>query len=65
MSKCKLDRTRQAYFVHSVPVDRVQELTMRLRSVAGHIYISDLTEGFYCTFDESFPKFVEGMAFAG
>ena len=65
MDKCKLDRTRKAYFVHSVPVDRVQDVTMRLRNVAGHVFVTDLTEGFYCSFDQSWDKFVDGMAFAG
>jgi hypothetical protein len=62
MHKCKLERSRQAYFVHSVPVDRVQELTMQLRGIAGHVFVTDLCEEFYCTFDRSWDKFVDGMA---
>ncbi len=62
MTKCKLDRSRKANFVNSVPVERVRELTMRLRAEAGHVFVTDLTDGVYCSFDRSWTEFVKAMA---
>ena len=62
MKKCRLDRSRKAYFIHSVPVERVKGLTMRVRQEAGHVFVTDLKEGFYCSFDRSWQQFVQAMA---
>jgi Spherulation-specific family 4 len=62
LGKCTLGRERQAYIVHSVPLEKVQEVTARLRTQAGHVFVTDLTEGFYCAFDSSWPRLVEAMA---
>lgn len=62
MARCRLSRERKAYFVHSVPVDRVQQITQELRRVAGYVFVTDLNEGFYCNFDRSWEVFVQAMA---
>ena len=62
MAKCKLERSRKANFVHSVPTERVKEVTMRLRGDAEYVFVTDLKEGFYCSFDRSWAEFVKAMA---
>ena len=61
MAKCHLERSRKAFFVHSVPEERVAELTMRLRKEAGYVFVTDLQEGFYCKFDGSWGEVVRGL----
>jgi hypothetical protein len=62
LNKCRLDRSRQAYFVHSVPRDKVSEVSNAVKEVAGHVFVTDLCEGFYCSFDRSWHTFVAQMA---
>jgi Spherulation-specific family 4 len=62
LSKCRLDPSRQAYFVHSVPKDKVAEVSDAVKRVAGHVFVTDLSEGFYCSFDRSWDTFVAQMA---
>jgi hypothetical protein len=62
MAAFQLSRERTAYVVNCVPLDQVQRLTDELRHKAGHIFVTDLSEGFYCKPDRSWEVFVRAMA---
>ena len=40
----------------------LKDVTMRLRGDAEYVFVTDLKEGFYCSFDCSWTKFVKAMA---
>jgi hypothetical protein len=56
------DRTRSAFMINSVPIDKIEHLTLALLGRAQYLFLSDLKENFYEGFGESWEAFVKAMS---
>lgn len=54
-------RSRCAYFVHSVPANEVAKLVMDLRRRGQYIFVTDPSELFYVQFGQSWTVFIHAM----
>jgi hypothetical protein len=57
------DRSQTCYMLNSVPVEKIQELTERLRERAAFLFLTSAKADFYQGFDDlSWQNFVAAMA---
>jgi hypothetical protein len=57
------DRSRTCHMLHSVPEEKVEDLTILLRKKAAYLFITSSTANFYESFHgSSWVKFVAAMA---
>ncbi|EPE31768.1 cell surface spherulin 4-like protein [Glarea lozoyensis ATCC 20868] len=58
----RYDRTKCSFMVHSVPREHVRGLTQSLRWRGKYLFVTDLSENYYCRFGPSWASFCEAMA---
>lgn len=56
------ERSRTCYMVHSVPDEKVEELTRALQERAEYLFVTSAVERFYESFGSSWRVFVKAMA---
>jgi hypothetical protein len=56
------DRSRSSFMVHSVPIEKVRQLTRDLRERAKYVFVTDLKYDYYQSFGHSWNEFVTAMA---
>lgn len=56
------DCSRTCYMLHSVPEEKIGELTMSLRDRAKYLFLTSATSNFYESFSPSWEAFVDAMA---
>ncbi|KAM3424844.1 hypothetical protein BST61_g6822 [Cercospora zeina] len=55
-------RQHACYMVHSVPIDRVKDVTHEARKRAQYVFITDSNERFYEQFGAGFKDFIDAMS---
>lgn len=55
-------RDRSCYMVHSVPEDRVRDLTMELKARAEYLFVTSASTNFYESFSPSWSDLISAMA---
>jgi hypothetical protein len=55
------DRLRTCYMLHSVPLEKVADVTRSLQKKAKYLFVTSETENFYEKFGPSWEVFVEAM----
>lgn len=55
-------RQHACYMVHSVPIDRVKDVTHEVRKRAQYVFVTDSNERFYEQFGAGFKDFIDAMS---
>jgi hypothetical protein len=55
------EQSRCGYIIHSVPKDEVKVLVQELRQRGQYLFVTDLSENYYCDFGSSWNEFVLAM----
>lgn len=59
------DRLRTSYILHSVPQDKIAEVTRAMLKKAKYLFVTSATANFYEKFDPSWELFVKTMGDVG